>query len=549
MFSSRTPLSRRRVFLIAVMTLCFTSASAGTAQAPTDSETVARVRAHMAFLADDLLEGREAGTRGYDIAARYVASQLRVAGFQPAGDKGTYFQQMELRHTRAASGSVTVQSGTAAPVPLTLPADAVVVGDFNRTEVDVSAPAVYVGFGVTAPERKYDDYAKVDARGKIVVMAMGGPSTFPGEVRAYYSDVANKVANAAAHGAVGLWVFMPPSMLKSMPWEAISAALSQGSMTWLTAEGKPANTFPQMQGGVLLSDAGVRKVFGTSEAVTELYADVEKGTPRSHALPITLSVRASSTHRRVQTSNVVARLEGRDRTLAASHVVLTAHLDHTGTRASGSGDRINNGAFDNAAGCAILLEVARMLAQGQRPLRSIVVAFVGAEEQGLVGSDYFAQRPTVPPESIVANVNLDMPVLQWPLKDVVAFGAEHSSLGDLAAGVLKSVGIGLAPDPMPQENIFVRSDQYSFVKQGIPAIYLIPAFTTTGSGDPAAIFGQFLSAHYHQPSDDLSLPIDDSAVAAFTRANYLIASAIANQQQAPAWKPGNFFGEKFKPKR
>lgn len=246
----------------------------------------------------------------------------------------------------------------------------------------------------------------------------------------------------------------------------------------------------------------------------------------------------------------MGRLEGRDPSLRHTNVVLTAHLDHTGVLPAGSGDRINNGAFDNAAGCAVLLEVARLLAQDERPRRSVLVLFVGAEEHGLVGSDYFAENPTVPRGSLVANVNLDMPLLQWPFKDVVAFGSERSSLGPLAVKALAPQGIGLAPDPMPQENIFVRSDQYSFVKRGVPALYLIPALTTTdASRDPAGIFQKFLTTHYHQPSDDLSLPFDVNAVTSFTRANHAVVLAIANDPQTPTWNPGNFFGETFRPAR
>jgi Zn-dependent M28 family amino/carboxypeptidase len=258
-------------------------------------------------------------------------------------------------------------------------------------------------------------------------------------------------------------------------------------------------------------------------------------------------MRSSTSHQRVSSPNVVGVLRGSDSSLAATSVVLTAHLDHTGVRPSGTGDRINNGAYDNATGSAILLEVARVLAaQPAQPKRSVVVLLVTAEEKGLLGSDYFAHNQVKTAGRMVANVNLDMPVFLTASTDIVAFGSENSTLGEVVRKAVADVGYTLSPDPMPEENIFVRSDQYSFVKKGVPAVYLIPGFTAQ---DPAVngqqVFGGFLAAHYHRPSDDLSLPMDLQAVERFTRANFAIVQAIANDPVDPAWNPGNFFGKMF----
>jgi Zn-dependent M28 family amino/carboxypeptidase len=258
-------------------------------------------------------------------------------------------------------------------------------------------------------------------------------------------------------------------------------------------------------------------------------------------------MRSATSHARVSSPNVVGFLEGSDPSLAATSVVLTAHLDHTGVLPQGNGDRINNGAYDNATGSAILLEVARVLAaQPVRPKRSVVVVLVTAEEKGLLGSDYFAHHPVKVAGRIVANVNLDMPVFLTASTDIVAFGSENSTLDEVVRKAVEDVGYTLSPDPMPEENIFVRSDQYSFVKRGIPAVYLVPGFTAK---DPAVngqqVFGGFLASHYHRPSDDLSLPMDLQALERFTRANLSIAQAIANDPVDPAWKPGNFFGKMF----
>ena len=228
-------------------------------------------------------------------------------------------------------------------------------------------------------------------------------------------------------------------------------------------------------------------------------------------------------------------------------MVLTAHLDHTGVNPSGEGDRINNGAYDNATGSAILLEVARALgAQSPRPKRSVLVVLVTAEEKGLLGSDYFAHHPVKAAGHMAADVNLDMPVFMAASTDIVAFGSENSTLDDVVRKAATGLGYTLSPDPMPEENIFVRSDQYSFVKQGVPAVYLVPGWT---AADPAVngakVFEGFLTSHYHQPSDDLSLPMDLGAVERFTRLNLAVVEAVADDPADPRWKPGNFFGRTF----
>jgi len=511
--------------------------------AQTDAQaTTARVRAHIEFLADDLLEGREAGTRGYDVAARYVATMLRTYGLEPAGDAGTFFQSVPLRESRLIDGEIRVQPEGGAPLALRLTEDAVVVPSPLHENVQVAAPAVYVGFGVTAPKMNYDDYAGVDVRGKVAVMLSDAPSRFSTELRAHYASTEGKLRNAVEHGALGVVHIALPEYHKRYSWTQSVTFFGGPQVTTVGSD------TPQLQGRAYLSGPATEKLFAQSPIpLAQVFAAAEKGTPRAFELPAIVTIETSSEHRSLASANVVGMLKGRDASLASSYVVLTAHLDHVGVGAPINGDAIYNGAYDNATGCAVMLEVARRFATGRlRPRRSILVVFVTAEEKGLVGSDYFARNPTVPAASMVANVNLDMPLLQWPIADVVAFGAENSTLENVVQRAAKGAGLTMAPDPLPQENLFVRSDQYSLVKQGVPAVFLMPAF---GSKDPkkngGEIFSSFLATHYHKPSDDLSLPMDSEAVAAFTQANYLIALAIADDPVPPAWKPGNFFGETF----
>lgn len=239
-------------------------------------------------------------------------------------------------------------------------------------------------------------------------------------------------------------------------------------------------------------------------------------------------------------------IEGSDPTLKAQTIILSAHLDHIGIKpnAKPGEDAINNGALDNASGIATLLEVARGFKNSKvRPKRSIVLLAVTAEEKGLVGSDYFAVHPTVKKADIAANVNLDMPVLLYPFSDVIAFGSDRSTIGEVVKHAAGRVGIGVSPDPLPEEGLFTRSDHYRFVEQGVPSVFLMTGFQNGGE----KAFTTFLKTNYHNPADDLKQPIDYTAAARFALVNYEIARELANTPVRPTWKKGDFFGAAFAP--
>jgi Zn-dependent M28 family amino/carboxypeptidase len=265
------------------------------------------------------------------------------------------------------------------------------------------------------------------------------------------------------------------------------------------------------------------------------------------ALPVTATIASRSEHRAFASSNVVGFLKGSDPALEGTSVVYTAHLDHVGIGEPVDGDRIYNGAYDNASGTAVVLEVARAFTRLQtRPRRSVVFLFVTGEERGLLGSDYFAKHPTVAAGTVVANVNVDMPLFLEPIAEVVAFGAEHSTLATPVARAVAEAGLRLIPDTMPEENIFIRSDQYSFVLQGVPAVYLSPGVGSSEAETKGGLLiREFLKKHYHMPSDDLGRPMDLDSAERFIRANVLIGYAVASDPEPPRWKPGNFFGETF----
>jgi Zn-dependent M28 family amino/carboxypeptidase len=516
--------------------------------APTPASVSAtRVRADIEFLADDLLEGREAGTRGHELAARYAAAVLKSAGFAPGADDGTYFQAVPLLESTATAASMRLTiNGVTTEIPL--PDQAIVGASAVRTAVDVSAPVVFAGFGVTAPEFNYDDYKGLDVQGKVVALLFNAPARLPSEPRAHYASTEQKLKNAADHGAIAVVTLLGPADVKRFPWEQVKAFFGLPTMTWVDRDGSPVPAEKRLQGSALLNPEGSARLFaGSSLSFDEALEAGRNSASRGAALQARLTITTSTTHKRVSSPNVVAYLKGSDPSLSATSVLLTAHLDHIGVRRSGEGDRINNGAYDNATGSAVLLEVARVLAaQPERPKRSILLVLVTAEEKGLLGSDYFAHYPVKAAGRIVANVNLDMPVFLTASTDIVAFGAENSTLEGVVRKAAAEAGYTLSPDPMPEENIFVRSDQYSLVKKGVPAVFLVPGFSAK---DPTVngqqVFGGFLASHYHKPSDDLSLPMDLEALERFTRANLAIVRAIAADPVDPSWKPGNFFGKMF----
>jgi Zn-dependent M28 family amino/carboxypeptidase len=520
---------------------------AAASPAPPPAISAARVRADVEFLADDLLEGREAGTRGHEIAARFAASVLEGAGWAPAGDDGSWFQPVPLVESTPTRSSIRLTlAGTTAEIPQ--PDEAIVMPSAWHDEVHVSAPVVFAGFGVSAPEFGYDDYAGLDVSGKIVAVLANAPPRFASEPRAHYASAELKQHNAAERGAVALVTLLGPDDAKRFPWARMTSYYGRPMMAWTDEGGTPGAVDKRLRATAYLNAEGAARLFqGGAFSFEHAVEGARKSEPGHAALAGTLTIAVSTSQRRLTSPNVVALLKGSDPSLNETTVVLTAHLDHIGVKDSGEGDRINNGAYDNATGSAILLEVARALAaQPARPKRSILVALVTAEEKGLLGSDYFARHPVRAAGRIVADVNLDMPVFLAAASDIVAFGSESSTLDDVVRKAAGAAGLTLSPDPMPEENIFVRSDQYSLVKRGVPSLYLMPGWTAK---DPqvngSEMFGKFLASNYHQPGDDLTLPMDLGAVAQFTRVNLDIVRAIADDPVAPAWKPGNFFGRTF----
>jgi len=507
------------------------------------------IRANMRFLADDLLEGRRTGTRGHELAAKFVAAQFEQLGLAPAGDNGTYFQEVPMRSADADETKAElsfVRGGKAEA--LVLGRDFLVYADPGRADTSVEAPVLYVGSGVTAPELKHDDYAGVDAKGKIVAMLAIAPSGFESSMRAHYSSTDVRAANAVAHGAVGLIFIDDPSFEKLYSFERRSRDVRFPHLHWLDAAGHPDSYYPELKGSASLSmDATARLFAGSRHTPAQVYVASDASKSLSFDLPVTARIRTVTRSEDTRSQNIAARLEGSDPKLKNEYVVYTAHVDHMGIGEPVKDDTIYNGALDNASGTSIVIELARAFAgMSPRPKRSILFVAVTGEEEGLLGSDYFARYPTVPKDAIVANVNIDEDVMLWPLQDVIAFGADHSSLGAVADAAARRLGLKVSPDPIPEQVVFIRSDQYSFVKQGIPALFPVPGFASSDSKiKPEELMNAWEATVYHQPQDDMSQTLDWDAAVAFARYNFLCGYLVAQAPERPAWNKGDFFGDHY----
>jgi Zn-dependent M28 family amino/carboxypeptidase len=507
--------------------------------------SAAAIKAHMSFLADDLLEGREAGTRGYDIAANYVAAQYALMHVKPAGDNGSYLQQVPLTAFRSANeGGVSFTGADGKSGALVFGEDYLPSAQARQAETNVTAPLVFVGYGIVAPERGRDDYAGLDVKGKIVVVLNGAPTGLQTEIRAHYSNVNTKRVEAAKHGAIGVLTLPTNASEKNRPFARGIGNYQEWRMTWNDAQGVANVRGAGAPGLATLSLKGGAKLFAGAPTSLEQVltaAETPDGLVKGFALPTNVTIQLKTEIEKRQSSNVVGLIEGSDPTLKAQTIILSAHLDHLGIHGKDA-DKINNGALDNASGVATMLEVARGFKEAKtKPKRSIILLAVTAEEKGLIGSDYFANNPTVPKANIAADVNLDMPILLYDFQDVIAFGADRSTIGPAVARAAGRVGIGLSADPLPEEGLFTRSDHYRFVEQGVPSVFLMTGFKNGGEKG----FKDFLATHYHKPNDDLNQPINYEAGARFALVNYQIARELADMPARPSWNKGDFFGNLF----
>ena len=514
--------------------------SAPPQQASTLRAEAARLEADVRFLADDALEGREAGTRGYDLAALFVAERYRALGLMPGGDDGTYYQSVPMLEYEPG----TLSSLAISELDLVPGEDYLVFPSSKGERVDISAPLVFGGLCFGSERYGRDDFEGLDLNGKVIVCMQGAPKFLNTEERAHFGST--KGQRASALGARAFITIWTPTMEKVMPFERLEEMLSTGysGMTWLDDDGTPFSMAPNIKAAAALSLSGGEKLFaGAGQAWDEIVksAESEEGNIDGMELGIDSRIKVESKHRVLTSDNVVGILPGNDPILADEYVILMAHLDHDGVKPTPEegDDEVFNGAMDNAAGISALLEVARLLRESP-PKRSVIFLAVTAEEKGLNGSDYFARKPTVPADKMVAAVNLDMPIATYEFQDFIAFGAERSTMFPVVEEAVEAHGLKLSPDPVPEQGLFTRSDHYMFVRQGVPSVFLEPGHA--GGGQEA--WEEFLANHYHKASDETE-HVNFDALRRFTDVKADIARNIANMPERPLWNAGDFFGTTF----
>jgi len=490
---------------------------------------------HVRFLADDKLQGRDTGSEGHRLAAKYVADNFQRAGLKPAGTEG-YIQPVRFHSRRIVEeqSSLSLLSNRKTE-PLELGDEATLSMRVNQAP-HLEAPITFIGYGLSVPEVNYDDLKGLDLRGKVVLLMTGGPPTIPGPLLAHYQ--ATRWANLKTAGVLGVISITNPKGM-DIPWDRAKLARFMPAVS-LTDVSLDETTGQQL--AVTINPARAEKLFtGSGHSFAEILetANAGKQLPRFE-LPFSIRATIKMATEEIESQNVVGLLPGTDPKLKDEYVVLSAHLDHLGVGAPINGDKIYNGAMDNASGVATLLETALTLHKTQKRFRrSIVFLAVTAEEKGLLGSRYFAAHPTIPAGSIIANVNVDMFLPLFPLHGLIVQGLEESSLADDLRAVGETLGIKILSDPEPERNAFIRSDQYSFIRRGVPAISLKDGYTR---GSPEQeIAARWRTEHYHAPSDDVNQPIDFQAAADFNRAYLLVVESIANRADRPRWNSDSFF--------
>ena len=492
---------------------------------------------HVEYLASDALQGRGLGTEGFRKASEYVAQQFERAGLKPAGTQG-YFQPIQfiVREIEEKQSSLALVRNNKAE-PVTLGEDAT-LGLRGEAAHDVDAPAVFAGYGLKIPERNYDDFSGLDVRGKIVVHVSGGPADIPGPLKSHYESMGERWQFLRAAGAIGMATIPNPKSM-DIPWARSSLARFRPAISLAD----PAlNETQGLRLTFTINPAHADKFLeGSGHSIAEILADADAHRPLPH-FPLAASIRAHLAYKQSSTEsrNTAGIYEGSDAVLKKQYVVMSAHLDHLGVGRPINGDAIYNGAMDDASGVASMLDVAGMLHSGNaKTKRSILFVAVTGEESGLLGSRYFSMHPTVDLRSIVADINLDMFLPLHALKYLEVQGVQESTLGDDIRAVAKANGVEVQTDKEPERNLFIRSDQYSFIRRGVPALAF--KFGYVAGSPEEKLHKDWLKNRYHAPSDDLAQPVDKAAAGKFNVIILELLKRVADDPQRPHWNNDSFF--------
>ncbi len=503
-----------------------------------------RIRAHVRFLSDDLLEGRGTGQRGGDIAAQYIATQFALYGLKPAGDNGTYMQKVPM------VGITPQPATTFAFVPAKGGANDLKVLDqyvaydqTQQSQSDVNAEIVYVGYGIEAPEYNWDDYKGADVKGKVLLMLVNEPSSddakfFKGKALTYYGRWTYKYEQAARKGAVGA-ILIHRTDMASYPWEVVRNSNS-GEKSFLKLDGTPKLKVASW----IQLDVAKQLAANSGMDLDKMMADAQSRDFRPIALSAKLKAHMVSKVRPFESNNVIAMLPGADRKLKDEAVMYTAHYDHLGMRPDMSGDNIYNGANDNATGCGILLELANVFSLAtQKSRRSILFTAVTAEEQGLLGSEYLGKHPPIPAGKIALDLNYDdVPPLGSP-EEVEVSGSERTTFYPIVQALAKEFRLNIRPDARPEAGHYYRSDHFSLARVGIPAFSVNEGMKYKGHDVAWGMqqADEFTAKHYHQPSDEYLPEMDFTGDAAMARFGFALGWQAANMPNLVGWEKGDEF--------
>ncbi len=512
--------------------------------AQTSSVSSARIRAHVRFLSSDLLEGRGVGSRGGDLATEYIATQFELSGLEPAGDHGTYFERVPLVGAATDPRATLSASRDGLETSFQWLDDFVGVSELQQAEASIDGEALFVGHGIDAPEFHWDDYAGADVHGKVLVMFTNEPPSsdpkfFAGPALTYYGRWTYKYEEAARRGASAVFLLYTPGTA-GYGYGVVRSSWGKEDPQIRLAAGQPALAFAGW-----LSQGSAEKLAvmaGTTLDALLRAAD----TPGFRPMPLDVRLHGSfpTRIRTIESRNVAAIVTGSDPKLKEQAVVFSAHWDHLGIGDPVDGDSIYNGAVDNATGCGVLLEIARAwAAQPVKPKRSALFLALTAEEAGLRGSEYFGRHPLIPASKLALDLNYDALYPFGRTADVSVTGAERTTVWPLVQTIARGMHLEIAPDPQPGQGHYYRSDHFSFARFGVPAFSIGMGTRFIGKSPDfgSKVFNEYVSRHYHQPSDQFDESWDFAGMEQMARFGMEIGIAVANQPTLPGWRPGDEF--------
>jgi Zn-dependent M28 family amino/carboxypeptidase len=483
--------------------------------------------------------GRDTGSPGFDSASLYIEENIRSLGLRPGGIQNGYRQFITFNNARVVKNSVRFKING---LQLNPGSDFVVAPLTNVKEVEINAPMVFAGLGIDAEELHYNDFDQLDVFGKVVMIIRDAPKSFDLVERAVATSSETTEKTLVAKGALAVVRIFPESFENVSSWPILSKKLAQPRLRYVDEINN------QEIPSIALNYRSAVEIFNQAgQNYSEILDSLIDGHTVSFEFGFNAEVKAEFEHGSIKSHNLAGVLEGSDPKLKGEFLVMTAHLDHIGVNNTFAEDSIFNGTLDNASGAAAILVLAEAFKKMAPPKRSILFLWLTGEEKGLLGSEFFARYPTILPSKIVANQNIDGIIgMIVESSDIIAYGYEHSNLSLSVDFAVKRMDMTLSADPLPEQNIFVRSDQYSFVKEGYPALYIVSGRTAADKSlNGLGKFNQWLQHRYHQPDDDMSQPMDLTGIEKELKVNFLTAYHIVNTLDTVKWNEGSFLYRRF----